>query len=153
MRTTARLTRILLVVGLTVLGTGCGSPIPPGPIPVQLTAGKGAVVGGIAPAMGFPPPRVAPTDVAGTVTVLRGQVSWKPDGPGSFLAVLPTARVAEQSVATNATYRFVLDPGSYVLQAHFAGARFASLDAVVPYIEVTVSAGKVTAQSIPNECK
>jgi hypothetical protein len=153
MRVTACLPGLLSVIGLTVIGTGCRSPTPFQPIHVELVAGEGTVVGGIAPCFGIPPSPGGPTYVAGTVTVFRGQVRWKPDGPGSFLAVLPTARVAEQSVATNATYRFVLDAGSYVLQAHFAGARFASPNAVVPFIGVTVSAGRVTAQSIPNECK
>lgn len=91
--------------------------------------------------------------MAGTVAVFRGHVTWKPTEPGNWVAVLPTARVAEQRVATNATYRFVLDPGSYVLQAHYAGARFASADAIVPFIAVTVRGGAVVPVSIPNECK
>jgi hypothetical protein len=110
------------------------------------------VVGGIAPCYGIPPPPGGPTYVAGTVTVFRGQVTWKPIGLGSSVAVLPTAQVAEQAVATNATYRFVLDPGSYVLQAHYAEARFDSADTVGPFIAVAVTSGVVAPVSIPNEC-
>lgn len=111
------------------------------------------MVGGIAPCYGLPPTPGGPTSVAGTVTVFRGKITWKPDGPGSYLAVLPTARVADQSVATNANYRFVLDPGSYVLQAHFTAAGDAYPDAVTPFIGVTVRAGLETDQSIINACK
>jgi hypothetical protein len=139
------------VLALATLGAGCSSPSPV-PTHPQLPAGQGAVVGGIAPCHGLPPTPGGPTYVAGTVTVFRGQVTWKPAGPGSSVAVLPTAQVAEQTVGTNATYRFVLDPGSYVLQAHYAGARFASADAVVPFIAVTVRSGVVAPVSIPNEC-
>ena len=153
MRTTSKPRWISLpaVFAIAILATACGSPSPV-PTPVQLPEHHGTVVGGISPCYGIPPTPGGPIYVAGTVTVLRGQVAWKPAGPGSSVAVLPTAQVAEQSVATNATYRFVLDPGSYVLQAHYAGARFASPDAIVPFIAVTVRSGVVTPASIPNEC-
>jgi hypothetical protein len=111
---------LLPVVVLMILGTGCGSATPT-PAPQQFPGGRGAVVGGINPCFGIPPTPGGPTYVAGTVTVLRGQVTWKPTGPGSSVPVLPTAQVTEQTLATNATYRFLLDPGSYVLEAHYAG--------------------------------
>jgi hypothetical protein len=153
MRLTALPLWVMSVIGIAVIGTGCASPTPLRPGHVERATGEGSVVGGIDPCFGIPPSPSEPTYVAGTVTVYRGRVTWKPDRPGSFVAVLPSARVAEQTVATNATYRFVLEAGSYVLQAHYAGARFASPNAVVPFIGVMVSPGRVSAQSIPNECK
>jgi hypothetical protein len=144
----SRLTVLLPAAAMVALGVGCGSPIPRPP-PHQLPDGQGAVVGGIAFCSGLAPAPHGPTYVAGIVTVFRGTVTWKPVAPGTYLAVLPTARVAEQSVATNSTYRFVLDPGSYVLQAHYAGA---SANAIGPFIGVTVRTGQVTDGSIPNVC-
>ena len=133
MRLTALPLWVMSVIGIAVIdGMRVANSAPSGPCGTRDR--RGGVVGGIDPCFGIPPSPSEPTYVAGTVTVYRGRVTWKPDRPGSFVAVLPSARVAEQTVATNATYRFVLEAGSYVLQAHYAGARFASPNAVVPFI-------------------
>jgi hypothetical protein len=90
--------------------------------------------------------------VAGTVTVLRGYVTWTPIGPGTSRAVLPTLKVAEQTVAANATYRLVLDPGSYVLEGQYAGPASASPSPLRPFASVIVTAGHTSAAPIPNDC-
>lgn len=130
----------------------CGSTVNTPP-PQQLPHGKGAVVGGIEPCSGLPPSPGGPTYVAGMVRVLRGEVTWRPSGPGSLTAILPATQVDEQTVGTESRYRFVLNPGQYVLQAQYAGSRFAGPDAVRPYIPIIVRAGTTLAASIPNECK
>lgn len=144
--------KALAGTGLMILGTACGSASP-APVPQQqLPSGKGAVVGGIYPCFGIPPTPGGPTYVAGTVRVLRGQVTWKPIAPGESAAVLPTTQVAELTLATNATYRFVLEPGSYVLQGHYAGTDYEAPNTVTPFVAVTVTAGATSAVSIPNQC-
>jgi hypothetical protein len=77
---------------------------------------KGIVTGGIIPCAGIPIPD-SPHYAAGTVTVLKGQVSWKSAEQGFTAMVFPSNVVAQQRVDTNTTYRFVLEPGQYVLQA------------------------------------
>lgn len=78
---------------------------------------RGEVVGGIrrCGALGVPGPRY----VAGTVTLLRGQVTWRTIGPGTSQAVFPSAKVASQTVGTEGLYQFQLDPGTYVLRGQY----------------------------------
>jgi hypothetical protein len=84
---------------------------------------KGVVTGGIIPCAGIYVPG-SPHYAAGTVTVLKGHVSWKSAEQGYTAMVFPSQVVAQQRVDTNTTYRFVLEPGPYVLQA---GNAFASV--------------------------
>ncbi len=115
--------------------------------PASVPSGMGAVIGGIDPCSGLPivgGPRYA----AGTVTVLKGTVSWEPTGPGTSAAVFPATVAASQSLAENATYRFVLAPGTYVLRAGFPPPAN-----VEPYATVTVLAGRTLHVDIPNMCK
>ena len=66
--------------------------------------GKAVVTGGIIPCSGLEI-RGGPHYASGTVTVLVGEVPW-------------TGRVvAQQRVGTNEAYRFVLEPGQYVIRA------------------------------------
>ena len=100
--------------------------------------GKAAVTGGIIPCSGLPNPNL-PQYSAGTVTVLKGQVTWKSMGQGNLQDVLPTDVVAQERVGTNETYRFVLDPGRYVIQAGV-------------YTSVTLQPGDDVHVDVPNLC-
>lgn len=106
---------------------------------------RGAVSGGIRPcdALGRTD---LPHYTAGTVTVLKGQVTWRSSqGTQSLVEVLPTAVVAQESIPVNGMYRFDLEPGRYVLEAAPPGADG-------PYASVTVSAGDDLLVDIPNDC-
>lgn len=111
----------------------------------------GEVVGHINACFGIPPNHV-PRSVAGTVEALRGRVRSVADGPGSWRIVLPTTRVAIETVAAGHDYHFRLPPGHYVIAI--------TKDRTTPagrapwrYIAATVTAGHATTASIPNTCK
>lgn len=78
---------------------------------------------------------------AGTVTVLKGQVTWASTRAGNPLDILPTAVVARERLVADATYWFELDPGTYVLKASDA-----------QYARVTLRAGDNVRVDIPNPC-
>ena len=109
--------------------------------------GTGVVAGGIIPCAGIPIPN-GPHYAAGTVTVLNGHVTWQSTGQGNLVNVFPTRVVAQERVATNATYRFVLEPGEYVLEAQFPPP-----SNVLPYTAVTVRVGDHLSVDVPNMCK
>ena len=111
-----------------------------------MPAGKGVVSGGIAPCQGIILPD-SPRYAAGTVTVLSGRVTWRRLDQASSVAVLPRTVVAHVTLATNGTYQFVLDPGWYVLQAHYLPPA-----GVAPYVTVRVRSGTTSNIDIPNEC-
>ena len=102
--------------------------------------GKGVITGGIIPCSGLPPQPHSPHYAAGTVTVFKGRI-------GST-GVSPTTAVAQEAVAVNVTYRFVLNPGPYVLQAQFPPPAN-----VRPFTSVTLQAGDNLKIDIPNMCK
>jgi hypothetical protein len=106
--------------------------------------GQGLVAGGIVPCSGLPLPR-GWRYAAGTVTVLAGQAAWPTVGSAP---AFPETVVATQPVQAGQTYAFTLHPGHYVLQAHLAPPA-----TVVPWINVTVSANKLTRVDVPNICK
>jgi hypothetical protein len=107
---------------------------------------KGVVTGGIMPCGMIAPSGVL--YVAGTVTVLKGQETLRSTGPSTYVTVFPTTVVTQQSVVTNGTYRFVLDPGQYVLRA-----RYSPPGDVAPFVNVTLRAGTNLKVDIPNMCK
>jgi hypothetical protein len=109
-------------------------------------ARDGVVSGGIIPCQGIVISN-GPQYAAGTVTVLKGQVTWKSTVEGNYVGVFPTGVVDQLSVAPNATYRFALEPGRYVLEA-----RFPSPSNAAPYIDITVQPGDDVWVDIPNEC-
>lgn len=109
-------------------------------------AGNGVVTGGIIPCEGIVIPN-GPHYAAGTVTVLKGRVTWKTTAEGNYIGVFPTSVVDQESVATNATYRFALEPGQYVLEAQFRSPSNAA-----PYIDITVQPGDDVWVDIPNQC-
>jgi hypothetical protein len=100
--------------------------------------GKAVVTGGIIPCSGLSNPNL-PQYSAGTVTVLKGQVTWNGTGQGNLQEVLPTEVVAQQRVGTNETYRFVLEPGRYVIQSGV-------------YASVTLQPSDDVHVDVPNLC-
>jgi hypothetical protein len=100
---------------------------------------KGVVTGGIAHCSGLYDPN-APRYDGGTVSVLEGGVTWKPNDQGNLDLMFPHLRVARQTVEQNGTYWFLLEPGQYVLQGG------------VGYISVTVQPGDDLSVDIPNMC-
>jgi hypothetical protein len=100
---------------------------------------KGVVAGGIISCAGLYDPN-APRHAGGTVSALKGQVTWKPNAQGNLTDAFPTNRVAQQTVATDGTYWFLLEPGQYVLRAGVA------------YASVTVQPGDDLSADIPNMC-
>ncbi len=113
-----------------------------------VVGGTAVVTGGIARCQGIILAN-SPERVAGTVTVLRGVVTWRPSGPGSSVAVFPTAVAGHADVGANQGYRFVLPPGHYVLIATYAGATPTN---VHPFTQVSVKAGSTVEAGIPNRC-
>jgi len=106
---------------------------------------RGVVSGGIRPCDALGNPKL-PHYAAGTVTVLKGEVTWRSSpGTAEYVEVLPTTVVAQESVPSNGMYRFDLEPGRYVLEAAPPGA-------YGPSAAVTVSAGDDLLVDIPNEC-
>jgi hypothetical protein len=103
------------------------------------TGPKAVVTGGIIPCSGLAD-QDGPPFAGGTVSVLRGQVTWKSNEEGNMTNVFPTTRVAQQTMETNGTYWFLLAPGRYVLQAGPG------------YVGVTVQPGDDLRVDIPNLC-
>jgi hypothetical protein len=129
---------ILLALLLGVGASACGSHDPP--------PGEGLVVGGIIPCAALGPP-AGVQYASGTVTALRGVVTWRTTGPGTSVAVFPKTVDARQTVTTNASYQFALAPGDYVFRAHFPPPATVS-----PFVSVTVRSGITTHVDIPNMC-
>jgi len=100
---------------------------------------KGVVTGGIIHCSGLYDPN-APHYDGGTVSVLSGEVTWKPNDQGNLDMVFPRRRVAQQTVEPDGTYWFLLEPGQYVLQDG------------VGYASVTVQPGDDLNVDIPNLC-
>lgn len=115
----------------------------------HVSHGKIVVIGGIDPCIGAAPVKGAPRGpryMAGAVTVLRGQLTWKSIGRGNRTMIFPTQVVGRASVGINRTYRFVLAPGHYVLRAHVPHWEF------TPYTEFILKPGTVVHVDIHNMC-
>ena len=102
------------------------------------------VTGGIVPCAGLPNP-AHPHYAAGVVIVLKGQVTWKSTSQGSLQDVLPSRAAGQQRVGSNSTFRFVLEPGRYVLEA-------AQSSDVAAYRTVVLQPGDDLYVDIPNVC-
>lgn len=132
-------------IGL-VLAVVCVVALGPGRV-TEARVGKSFVVGDIMPCTGLFPgasknlklPRYA----AGTVFVLKGPMRRTPEGGWS----LPKHVVAKQTVRVNATYRFAVFPGHYVLAARLAHSNAEG------FLHVTVREGVTVHAVIPNSCK
>jgi hypothetical protein len=139
------------VAGLAVSGTPHAGPAPARA--VVPAAHTGVVTGHLSVCMGiYVPHRLTP----GTVTVLRGKITWQKagqDGPYStWREILPaTPAVAVERITDNyrQTFSFVLPPGHYVLVGGYdAGGLRPATDA-----EVTVVEGRTAHVNLPNRCK
>jgi hypothetical protein len=138
---------LVLALAVTFL-SGCNSArTPDASASITPPAGKGLVTGGIIPCAGIPDPN-APHYAQGTVTVLKGHVTWQKVDSESSIAVFPTTVVAVRALSVNQGYSFALDPGDYVLRGEFPPPSNAN-----PFVEVTVKAGLASHTDIPNECK
>lgn len=161
-----RLAWLGIGVGFVVGIAGCAAPNPttsphgtapliPTPTSAPLPSGKGAVYGGVEFCSALPPQLVNggrhPTYVGGTVLALRGMPSYSYSG-GSELVTLPTSVAASTDVADDQEFRFVLDPGRYVLEARMGGP-IEPPDAMGPFTSVTVKPGVTVFAPIPNHCK
>jgi hypothetical protein len=103
------------------------------------TGPKGVVTGGIVHCSGLDDPN-APRYDGGTVSVLKGEVTWRPNDQGNLDTVFPRNRVAQHAVKPDGTYWFLLEPGQYVLQGG------------VSYVSVRVQPGDDLSVEIPNLC-
>jgi hypothetical protein len=131
--------------GLIAAGVFSGSrPVmrvgPQRPAPVAARTGRVTGYIDACEAVGLPRARHA----AGTVTALRGRLTWKDDGRGTYQPRLPTTAAARQRVAAGHTFSFDLAAGQYVLVARGGDLSF---------IDATVTAGRVLYQDLPNRCK
>jgi hypothetical protein len=126
---------------LTLAACGTNAATPPH---TANTAGQ--VVGGIDPCEGLAFTR-SPRYAAGTVTVFKGWPKTKHLGNRNFTYVFPTHIVGTATVGQNSTYRLVLAPGRYTLQARYVHGN------VHPFAQVAVTRGKVSLMDIPNMCK
>jgi hypothetical protein len=123
--------------------TGCNKAGTPSP---QSRGGMAVVVGGIIPCSGLPA-RGGPRYAAGTVSVLRGRLTKKTIGRGSYDFVFPKRVVGKATVGQNTPYRFVLSPGHYIFRASYL------LGNVHPFAQVTLKARTVSHIDIPNMCR
>jgi hypothetical protein len=128
--------------------TSSHAAAPARPRPARLVAHTGIVTGHLAACFGIPttPPPVTP----GTVVALRGVVTDKEVGPGSWIVVFPKGpAVASQHISNNydQTFRFALPPGHYVIAGRYdAGHSYG------PFNEVTVAPGATIRVELPNMC-
>jgi hypothetical protein len=121
------------------------------PRPAGAAAGAGIVTGHLAACFGIAPTngrRITP----GTVVALRGQITWKPTAPGTWMLVYPKGpAVASQHISNNydQTFRFALPPGHYVITGRYGNGP----GSVTTFREVTVTAGANLRVDLPNVCK
>ena len=163
-RAHARLRRLKLAAALVLLAgvaaaavligravTGTTTATAARPRPAVLAAGTGIVTGHLAACFAIPP-RTGPLPVTpGTVVALRGRMTEKRVGPGSWVYVFPKGpAAASEHISDNydQTFRFALAPGHYVI----AGRYDRSSGYYMTLREVTVTAGGTVRVNLPNEC-
>ena len=121
--------------------------------PAGPAAGNGIVTGHLAACSGIAPTARPGPVTPGTVVVLRGKITWKPDGPGAWHVVFPNGpAVAREHISDNydQTFRFALPPGHYVLAGRYdpsAGSGYAT------FREITVTAGATIQAELPDMCR
>ncbi len=152
-----RSARSFLTVAVMILALSCqqsgvtSKQAPTTPSAQAVPVRFGLVVGQIRPcrpsdylATPVPPPG----HPAGTVTVLRGSITWVPGMAGGFTPALPTEAVIEESIPADGGYRFKLSPGPYVLVAHYHQQPFGLVEAWAP---VSVVAWQTTREDVPGD--
>jgi hypothetical protein len=107
--------------------------------------GRGIVTGGIDPCRAIIS-RSDPRYASGTVSILRGMVTWKQLVGAGRIPVFPHRILATAKVGMNGTYRFVVAPGRYVLKARLPHS------SVRPFVQFTVKPSAVLHVDIPNMC-
>ena len=121
--------------------------------PAGLAAGTGIVTGHLPACFGIAPTTKPGPVTPGTVVVLRGKITWKPDGPAAWHVVFPNGpAVASEHISDNydQTFRFALPPGHYVLAGRYGpstGSEYAT------FREITVTAGAAIRAELPDVCK
>jgi hypothetical protein len=119
--------------------------------PAVAAALTGIVTGHLPACFGLAPLAGPPPITPGTVFVLRGKLTWKPDGPGTQRLVFPSGpAVASQHISDNydQTFRFALPPGHYVLVGRYGpGPGFPA------FTQVTVTAGAIIQVNLVSACK
>jgi hypothetical protein len=122
-----------------------------GPRAAVAAAGTGIVTGHLSACFGVALSTGSWPVTPGTVVVLRGRLTWKPDGPGTQRLVFPAGpAVASQHISNNydQMFRFALPPGHYVL-----AGRYGTGPGFVTFSQVTVTAGAVIRVDLPNLCQ
>lgn len=126
------------------------TPAPASPRPAPLAAGSGIVTGHLAACFGAPPSHGPLPVTPGTVVALRGRVSQKSAGPGTWMLVYPKGpAVASEHISNNysQTFRFALPPGHYVIAGRYNG-----WSSYGPSTEVTVTTGATIRVNLPDIC-
>ena len=121
------------------------------PRPAGAAAGAGIVTGHLAACFGIAPTNGRRT-TPGTVVALRGQITWKPTAPGTWMLVYPKGpAVASQHISNNydQTFRFALLPGHYVIAGRYGDGP----GSATTFREVTVTAGANLRVDLPNSCE
>jgi hypothetical protein len=98
----------------------------------------------------FAIPTTPPPVTPGTVVALRGRVTEKPIGPGSWRLVFPKGpAVVSEHISNNydQTFRLALPPGHYVIAGRYDQSSFYG-----PFSEVTVTVGATIRVNLPDVC-
>jgi hypothetical protein len=118
-------------------------------------AATGVVTGHLSACQGAALPPGYPLPVTpGTVTVVRGTVSWKHSGPGTWQMIYPRGpAIAEQYIGNNyhQTFRFVLPPGRYVLYGRYRDGQYPN-GTFGTYATVSVTTHHVVRVNLPDLC-
>jgi hypothetical protein len=140
---------VAVLIGRPVSSTHAAAQL--SPRPALPAAGTGIVTGQLSACFGVVPQNGPLPVTPGTVVVLRGVLTWKPDGPGTWRLVYPPGpAVASEHISDNyhQTFRFALPPGHYVLAGRYgSGPGFAT------FRQVTVTVGAAIRVDLPNVCE
>jgi hypothetical protein len=144
---------ILASAGVLIARVAAGPrhAAPNRPRPGVSAVPTGIVTGHLAACFGAAPSNRALPVTPGTVAALRGSISWKPDGPGTWRMVLPKGPVVARGYISNnydQVFRFALPPGHYVLAGSYRGSVGAG-----SFNQAVVVVGKVVRVNLPDECK
>jgi len=158
LKTAAALVALAILAAAGVLigraVTSTHPTVPAGPRPgLPAAAVTGRVTGHLAACFGLAPRSGGRLIITpGTVVVLRGRITYRPDGPGSWTIVFPKGpAVATQHISNNydQTFRFALPPGKYVIAGHYDNA---PARVYGPARQVTVAAGSTIRIDLPDVC-
>jgi hypothetical protein len=152
-----KIAAVLAALAVLVAGGGLIAWAAAGP-PVAMSArsrpawlvGAGIVTGHLAACFGVALPNRPLPVTPGTVVALRGVVTDKKVGPGTWTYAYPRGpAVASQPITDNyrQTFRFALPPGRYVIAGRYDG-----WSGYGPFSDVTVTAGTTIRVNLPDEC-